>query len=112
MAELKLLPRKAFELTLDDNSKVKGRFDTYALALYDQSTAGKQLTRIFSLTAILLAAVKSGTDKDACKWIDDLGGVDDPRVLELIEHLAGKEEKKTEDQSASVNSNESQPVSE
>jgi hypothetical protein len=118
MATINLLPRKEFEITLDDGSVITGQFGTWALKRYcdkqklSLSEAGAKLSNpsINDISEYLLAAVEylarkkgepfSYTDVHVCDWIDQLGGLSSEGFSKIFNHSAddvsaADEEKKT-----------------
>lgn len=114
-ATLNLLPRKCFEITLEDGSIIKGKFGTWALRRFcDKKNltleqAGEKLRDLTGFADYLLYSVegemrKSGeacpyTDIQCCDWIDQLGGISSELFIKLISHTNDEttnEEKKTE----------------
>lgn len=119
-AKLNLLPRKEFEITLSDKTVIKGQFGTWAIKRFcdRRKISFTQISENFDLDHIvdmILCAVEylarkqkqpfSFTDIDVCDWIDDLGGIADPNIMQLIGHMNNEEtlaspedngEKKTE----------------
>jgi len=117
MASINLLPRKCFEITLNDGTVVRGQYGTWSLKrfcdkqklslgqLQDKKPLDYSMSDIVDL---ILCAVeqktrqdKTGdfafTDVDACSWIDELGGIFSPDVTSLFNHQSsGIEQKKTE----------------
>lgn len=112
MAEINLLPRKAFEITLDDKSIVKGQFSLWSIKRYcdkknlSLSGLSEQLTAekisFDDVCMLILCAVehcsrvdKKGfafTDMDACDWIDQLGGVTSDKYNSLMNHGRSEED--------------------
>ena len=113
MAEIKLLPRKEFEITLEDGTVIKGQFGTWALKRfcdkqkYSIAQAGAKLgdPSMSDVVEYVLCAVEhtarktnspfSYTDVQACDWIDQLGGWQSGTFVELFNHSA--DESKAED---------------
>lgn len=115
-ATLNLLPRKHFEITLEDGKVIKGQFGTWALKrLTDKrkvtlQDSGAILNTLPGLLDFILCAVEytsrknsegfAYTDLDVCDWVDQLGGVSAAAFAELTKHLndeepEAEEEKKT-----------------
>jgi hypothetical protein len=126
MAKINLLPRKEFEIALDDNTVIKGQFGTWALKrmcdklkckLYELQSKFEQKNEKGDLVPVdievylefLLSAVEqkarqdkapfSYTDVDAGMWIDQLGGRMSKNMADIFDHSTDKvEQKKTESQ--------------
>ena len=121
MIKLDLLPRKEFEITLEDGTIIKGQFGTWALKRfctrrnYSLNEAGVKLSDPgmddivdYILSAVEYAARKenapfSYTDLHVCEWIDEMGGMQSQDFANLFRHSADEvqasdatEEKKTE----------------
>jgi len=119
MAKIDLLPRKKFEIALDDGTVIKGQFGTWSVKRYCdklkislgqmQSRTSEDYT-LNDLIELILCAVEqharenalpfSFTDVQACSWIDELGGWESAEVTGLFAHQGSElkaEEKKTED---------------
>jgi hypothetical protein len=118
MAEIKLYPRKEFEIILEDGTVIKGQFGTWALKRfcdkqgYILSVAAEKLRspEIGDIVEYLLACIEyvckkvpkdfTYNDVDCCSWIDELGGVYSDNVLKLFRHSGDEnpttEEKKTD----------------
>lgn len=115
MATLNLLPRKEFEITLDDGKVIKGKFGTWALRrLTDKRGAtlqesGAILNTLPGLLDYILYAVEyvsrknqqgfAYSDIDVSEWIDEMGGIEGAEFGNLTRHINGEEtpaeEKKT-----------------
>lgn len=133
-ATINLLPRKVFEITLEDGTKIEGQFGTWALKRFCDKlkvslTEAQQRLNNIGLTEVceyILAAVEqkarqegkpfSYNDVHCCAWIDELGGMGSDKFLDLFNHassdIAATEEKKTELNQTGVTSSEpiSQPA--
>lgn len=115
MAKVNLLPRKEFEIILDNGEIIKGQFGTWALKRfcdkrkYSLKEAGEKLgdPSIDDISEYLLCAVEYSarkekrdfdfTDLDVCGWIDELGGMNSADFISIFNHSAAEEtEKKTE----------------
>ena len=117
MASINLLPRKEFEITLDDGTLVKGQFGTWALKRFCDKNkvglneAGAALQTLGGIIEYILCAVEysarlssqpfSYTDIHGCQWADQLGGIDSEAFTSLIKHSQDEnagagEEKKTD----------------
>ncbi len=114
-ATINLLPRKEFEITLEDGTVIKGQFGTWALKRFcdkincELEDIGERFKKpkIGDIFEFLLAAVEyrarlkgdpfSYNDVHAGDWIDQLGGPEAPEFARLFNHAAdgAKEEKKT-----------------
>lgn len=116
MATINLLPRKEFEITLDDGTVIPGKFGTWALRrLTDRykvslTDANKVLGTLSGLLDYLLCAVEysarknsqpfSYTDFHVAEWVDELGGIGSENYINLMKHTEEEtlvEQKKTED---------------
>lgn len=121
-ASINLLPRKEFEIILEDGTIIKGKFGTWALRRfcdrnkYSLQQASEQLSAAnmgvgdildYILCAVEYSARKaqlpfSYTDVDCGAWLDELGGIKaDGDVIRLFNHSASEdatvtEEKKTD----------------
>lgn len=116
---LNLLPRKEFEITLEDSTVIKGQFGTWALKRfcdkkgYSLKEAGEHLGNpsMGDIVEFLLSAVEysarktaspfSFTDVHCCEWIDQMGGMQSETFTKLFNHasdqqLIESDEKKTE----------------
>ena len=116
MAEIKLLPRKVFELVTDQDGIITGQFGTWALKRfcdkngYSLKEASEKLgdPSLSDIVDYLLCAIEyysrmksepfSYTDVHVCKWIDELGGMSNENFVKLFNHSASEDvqEKKTE----------------
>lgn len=119
MASLNLLPRKEFEITLDDGAIIKGQFGTWALKRfcdkqgYTLNQAGIKLgdPSMSDIVEYILCAIEyccrkvpkefTYNDVNACSWIDELGGMQSQNFINLFKHSGDEapagtdEEKKT-----------------
>lgn len=115
MATVNLLPRKEFEIVLDDGEKIPGRYGTWALKRFCDKrgltlSGLNELLNLDTLTLdmvqdFILCAVEYAyrerklpfefTDIDSCGWIDQLGGLQGVEYLRLSNHAYGDEEKKS-----------------
>lgn len=134
-AELQLLPRKAFELTLSDGKKVQGQFGTWAISRFGikKKLGLEKIMEVFGeevqvqdMIDFILCAIEYKerqnpgpdvmNDIKLCQWIDDYSYESgETGVLNILFAHAGsedkkEEEKKTETSLAGVNSSELQPV--
>lgn len=128
MAKLNLLPRKEFEIVLDDGKVISGKYGTWAVKRYCDKK-GLSLVKLAEkisvdqtfddLCEVILCAVEYScrvnkkeftyTDVDVCEWIDELGGVLGDDYLRLAAHAGSvDEEKKTGSQSNGTSSTELQ----
>lgn len=129
MEKLRLLPRKEFEIILEDGAIIKGKYSLWSIKRFCDKLGltlvqlGERLTvekTTFDDTIqIVLCAVEDRvrkdkkpfvfTDQDACEWIEWLGGMNSEDYLKLQLHAASEEEKKSivVDLSAGRNLNES-----
>jgi len=120
MATIKLLPRKEFEITLDNGNIIAGQYGTWALKRFCDkqklSLGELQVKKAEDYTMgdvmdLILCAVEqkarqdkapfSWTDVDCGSWIDQIGGIFSPEITKLFNHQASDvstegEEKKTE----------------
>ncbi len=119
-ATIKLLPRKEFEITLEDDTVIKGQFGTWALRRYCDKmgytlkSAGEHLgdPGIGDILEYILAAVEgkaratgaafSYNDVHVGAWIDELGGITSPDFVRLFNHSGEEQgtEKKTEEEAS------------
>lgn len=106
MATINLLLRKEFEITLEDETIIKGQFGTWALKRfcdkqkYSIKQAGEKLgdPSMSDVVEYILCAVEhsarktnspfSYTDVHACDWIDQLGGWQSDVFVKLFNHSA------------------------
>lgn len=113
---LELLPRKEFEFTLKDGTKIKGQFSLWAVKRFcdklklSLSQLGERLgadkVTFDDTCQVLLCAVEytarknklpfSYNDVDACDWIEELGGLDGENYLALMRHAHSEDEKKSQ----------------
>ncbi len=114
---LNLLPRKEFEITLEDGKVIKGKFGTWALRRLTEkrkvslADSGAILNTLPGILDFILAAVEyvsrknnegfGYTDIDVSDWMDEIGGIDGTEFGKLISHMNSdtketEEEKKTE----------------
>lgn len=121
MAELSLLPRKAFSIKLEDGSIINGQYGTWAMYRFctkrnfTLEQAGEAFTNnpnIIDIIEYILSAVEQSfrqlkiegafpyTDVDCGSWIDELGGVLSPTsdLWKLFRHSAdgSADEKKSD----------------
>lgn len=118
-AALNLLPRKEFELVLEDGTVIRGQFGTWALARFGQrkkiglgeimemfTTNPSVMDMVeFVLSAIEYKERQDGkppfmNDVKLCKWIDDYADATNTNgvLMKLFNHSAGEQiadEKKT-----------------
>ena len=117
MTGLELLPRKAFELTLSDGTKVQGQFGTWALSRFGQKrklglndlmavfSENPQLSDMidFVLCAVEYKERQTGlpatfNDLKFAQWIDDYtAATGEPGVLMVLFNHASREEDKPEE---------------
>lgn len=112
-ATLNLLPRKKFEIVLEDKT-ISGQFGTWALfrfckkrgvgleGLYDALSK----LEIDSIVDFVLCAIEQScrergesftyTDVDLCKWIDDMEGTMASGLIAIFNHYGSDEEKKSQ----------------
>lgn len=116
-AKLNLLPRKVFEIVLEDGAIIKGQFGTWALKRFTDKfglslgEAEQKLQSISGAIDYILTAVEyivrkekqpyEYNDMNACDWIDALGGHNSEQFLSLLKHTVDENgvddtEKKTE----------------
>jgi hypothetical protein len=118
MAEIKLYPRKEFEIILEDGTVIKGQFGTWALKRFCDKqgltlqSAAERLGNpgIGDIIEYILSAVEYAcrkvpkefpyNDVDCCSWIDELGGIQSENFVKLFKHSGDEapatEEKKTD----------------
>lgn len=110
-ATVNLLPRKCFEIALEDGTIIKGQFGTWALKRFCDKggltlgEAEEKLRGISGIIDYILCAVEyvsrqnkesfSYTDMNVCQWVDDIGGHNSEAFLKLIGHTV--DENNTED---------------
>lgn len=112
---LNLLPRKEFEITLEDGTIINGQFSLWAVKRFCDklkltlSQLGERMqadkVTMDDTCQVLLCAVeyktrKAGkpfgyTDIDACDWIERLGGIESENYLNLMRHAGSEDEKKS-----------------
>ena len=115
-ATIRLLPSQEFEITLIDDTVIKGRFNTWALGIFCEKkgltlrAAGELLINpsLFDMLDYILSAVESKArdtgspfsynNVHAGSWVDQLGGIQGPEFTKLFNHASGEqtEQKKTE----------------
>lgn len=134
MEKLRLLPRKEFEIILEDETVVKGQYtlwstkrfcDKKGISLKKLGDALQEDSMTFDdLVEVILCAVESKqreegkpfiyNDFHVCGWIEYLGGLGSEDYNNLINHAGSEEtkEKKSLSQSNGETLNESstQPV--
>jgi len=136
-ANLKLLPRKEFEITLSDGTTVKGKFGTWSLQRFgDKKKMGlKQIIESFSsemklsdMLDFIVCAVEYVEQREKkppffntmilCEWIDDYTAVsgNDGVITTLFTHSSSSDEmegeKKTSTGDQAMTSIAGQPSSE
>lgn len=105
---INLLPRKEFQITLEDGKVIAGRFGTYCLWRFcekakctleeiDQKFTNPQIGDVFSL---LLCAVEEVAQRnkapfsygniDAADWIDQMGGLGSEYLETLFKHSSSE----------------------
>lgn len=117
-AKLDLLPRKVFELTLEDGTVIQGQFGTWALKRFGQKKnlglvklmeVFKDDPKIDDMLEFVLCAIEykereagkplTFNDLKLCKWLDDYTAEagDEGVLAKLFNHATSEEpEKKTE----------------
>lgn len=126
MAKVNLLPRKEFEIVLDDGEVIQGKYGTWAVKrfcdkrgltlvgltdLMNMDTLTLDMVQDFILCAVEyktreLKKPFEFTDLDSCNWIDQLGGIDGEEYLKLAGHARSEQKKsETESQPSGMNSN-------
>lgn len=104
MAKLNILPRKKFEIVLENGQVIQGQFGTYALALHETGLKNKKdvaESALYGAANILLCAVEQAYRNegnknfvyeayDAFNWIDELGGADGEDCKALFDHILEK----------------------
>lgn len=121
MAEVNLLPRKVFEITLEDKTVIRGQFGLWASKRFADKK-GLSLSQLLELRdaeklslddicLVLLSAVeyisrqeKKGfpyTDIDACQWIEELGGLLGEGFEKIMAHANSDLPAKAEDEKKS-----------
>lgn len=108
MAELKLLPRKEFEILLDSGEVIAGKYSLWSVKRFAdkkgftlinlQDYMDKENMTMDDVCEILLCAVEyvsrknnvsfSYSDVDACEWIEELGGMLGEKYLALTQHAS------------------------
>jgi hypothetical protein len=115
-----LLPRKSFEIHLEDGEVIAGQYGTWALSrfcdrigvtLTDLSKRMEKGITMNDLLLFILCSVEytcrkekksfAFNDLDAAQWVDALGGVGSEQVARLINHLMPSEETGQEDEKKS-----------
>jgi hypothetical protein len=116
MAQIELLPRKEFKITLDSGEVVQGRFGTWALKRFSQKRnytlfdIEKALSNptIDDAVELVLSAVEQHfreqkkkesfpyNDIDMCAWIDEMGGMGSDDFARLFNHASDTEKKSEE----------------
>lgn len=106
MASLNLLPRKSFEILLDDKSVVRGQYSLWSVKRYcdkkklSLAQLEEQLNianiSLDDIVMLILCAVEytsrkskegfSYSDVDVCDWIEQLGGISSDNYQALIGH--------------------------
>lgn len=126
MIKINLLPRKEFEIILDDKT-VKGKYGTWSGKRFCD-IKGLTLPELFEylkrgssfddvclqiLCAVEYSCRKDGkpfsyTDIDVCEWIDEMGGIVSEDFKKLCLHASDEQEKKslTDDQPSGGNTSE------
>ncbi len=114
MASLNLLPRKSFEILLDDGSVVRGQYSLWSVKRYcdlkklSLAQLEDQLSieniALDDIVKLILCAVEYSTRKeqkgfaftdiDVCDWIEQLGGITSENYHALIGHAKSEEESK------------------
>lgn len=135
MADINLLPRKEFEIVLNDGTIIPGKYCTWAMKRFGDKKGYslKQLEEITSADkmsfddacTILLCSIEymsrkngkpfSWTDVNLCDWIDELGGLMSEKVMRLFAHAQdeyneSKEEKKSEEATGLISLEPIQPA--
>ena len=107
-----LLPRKAFEIKLADDSIIKGQYSLWTIKRYcdrkklSLSQLSEQLSAenlsFDDICQLILSAVEYTSRKekmpfpyndiDACEWIDQLGGLGSDNFTALMNHAKSDEE--------------------
>lgn len=111
MASIVLLPRKSFEIVLDDKSVVRGQYSLWSVKRYcdlkklSLAQLEEQLSveniALDDIVKLILCAVeyttrkeKQGfgyTDVDVCDWIEQLGGITSEAYQSLIGHARSED---------------------
>ena len=132
--KLNLLPRKEFEITIEDGTVIKGQYSLWSIKRFCD-LKGLSLSKLGDamsldnlsfddLCSILLCAVeykcrKTGepfrfTDVDACEWIEWLGGIEGEDYIRLSSHASSDlDEKKnpvTQSSGESLSESSTAPV--
>lgn len=106
MAKIELLPRKSFEISLEDGTKIQGQYGTWALSRFCDKLGltleelTKKLSKgstISDLINLILCSVEyscrkekksfSYNDLDVAGWIDEFGGVASEELAKLWNHF-------------------------
>lgn len=121
MASLNLLPRKSFEILLDDKSVVRGQYSLWSVKRYcdlkklSLAQLEEQLSveniALDDIVKLILCAVEYSTrkekkgfawsDVDVCDWIEQLGGIGSENYNALIGHARSEEESKGDEEKKS-----------
>lgn len=111
MASIVLLPRKSFEIVLDDKSVVRGQYSLWSVKRYcdlkklSLAQLEEQLSveniALDDIVLLILTAVeyiarkeKKGfaySDVDVCDWIEQLGGITSENYQNLIGHARSED---------------------
>lgn len=102
---INLLPRKKFEITLEDGTIIRGQSGTWCLKRFcdrskctlDEFEERFKAPSIDDVCNLLLCAVEqsareqglpfSFTDVHACIWIDELGGLSSDLLMQVFKHM-------------------------
>ena len=122
MASLNLLPRKSFEILLDDKSVVRGQYSLWSVKRYcdlkklSLAQLEEQLSieniALDDIVKLVLCAVEytsrkenkgfSYTDVNVCDWIEELGGITSENYHLLIGHAKSEDESKPSEEKKSL----------
>ena len=117
MAKLDLLPRKVFEITLEDGTVVKGQYSGWSLKRFCDKKKiplskldemlGKDSISLDDVCVLILCAIEYSTrmekkgfgysDLDLCNWIDEMGGFGGESFASLVEHAKSELEPPKQD---------------
>lgn len=110
MAEIKLLPRKEFEILLASGEVIAGKYSLWSVKRFAdkkgftlmklQEYMDKENMTLDDVCEILLCAIEyvcrkknvpfTFTDIDACEWIEELGGMLGEKYLALTQHASSE----------------------
>lgn len=121
MAEVTLLPRKAFEIRLEDGTLINGKFSLWSIKRYcdlkklSLSGLEQQLSAdtisFDDICKLILCAVEHVyrekgegmpyNDLNVCDWIEEMGGITGEKYTSLMAHAQSDLEQKESDEKKS-----------